>query len=46
VISAVAAREGLEGRWAHDLSEYRYPCEQDPVESWLGPVHYYWPHKR
>jgi len=46
VISAVAAREGFEGRWAHDLSEYRYPCEQDPVESWLGPVHYYWPHKR
>jgi predicted nuclease with RNAse H fold len=43
LISAVAAREGFEGRWSRDLSKNRYPSEQDPSESWLGPVHYYWP---
>jgi predicted nuclease with RNAse H fold len=46
LISAVAAREAFEGRWTHDLSECRYPSEQDPSESWLGPVRYFWPHKQ
>ena len=44
LISAVAAREGLGGQWPSDLTERRWPSEQDPSESWLGPVHYYWPH--
>jgi predicted nuclease with RNAse H fold len=43
LISAVAAREGFGGHWPCDLSERRYPTEQDPSESWLGPVNYYWP---
>lgn len=43
VISAVAAREGFEGRWTRDLTRDRYPSEQDPSNHWLGPVHYYWP---
>ena len=43
LISAVAAREGSEGHWTCDLSKHRYPSEQDPSESWLGPVHYFWP---
>ena len=43
LISAVAAREGFGGRWPCDLSQRRYPSEQDPSESWLGPVHYFWP---
>lgn len=43
VISAVAAREGFEGRWTRDLIRDRYPSEQDPSDHWLGPVHYYWP---
>ncbi len=43
VISAVAAREGFEGRWINDLSKCRYPSEQDPSQHWLSPVHYYWP---
>ena len=43
LISAVAAREGFEGHWPCDLSKHRYPSEQDPSESWLGPVHYFWP---
>jgi predicted nuclease with RNAse H fold len=43
LISAVAAREGFEGRWSRDLSKRRNPSEQDPSESWLGPVHYFWP---
>jgi hypothetical protein len=29
-MSAVAAREGFEGRWTIDLSENRHQCEQDP----------------
>ena len=44
LISAVAARKGFEEDWPHDLSECRYPSEQDPSESWLGPVRYFWPH--
>jgi predicted nuclease with RNAse H fold len=44
VISAVAAREGFEGRWKNDLSDHRYPSEQDPSNHWLAPVHYFWPH--
>jgi predicted nuclease with RNAse H fold len=43
VISAVAAREGSEERWARDLSACRYPSEQDPSRFWLAPVHYFWP---
>ena len=43
VISAVAAREGFEGRWVNDLSVYRHPSEQDPSQFWLAPVHYFWP---
>lgn len=43
VVSAVAAREGFEGRWTRDLTLDRYPSEQDPSSHWLGPVHHYWP---
>jgi hypothetical protein len=43
VISAVAAREGFEGRWIKDLSLNRYPSEQDPSQYWLAPIHYFWP---
>jgi len=43
VISAIAAREGFEGRWTRDLIQNRYPSEQDPLKHWLAPVHYYWP---
>lgn len=43
IISAVAAREGFEGRWLHDLSIERYPREQDPLAFWLAPIHYFWP---
>ncbi len=43
VISAVAAREGFEGRWTKDLIRDRYPTEQNPLDYWLAPVHYYWP---
>lgn len=43
VISAIAAREGFEGRWPRDLSRVRGPSEQDPRQHWLAPVHYYWP---
>lgn len=43
VVSAVAAREGFEGRWAVDLTSHRGPSEQDPASYWLAPVHYFWP---
>jgi predicted nuclease with RNAse H fold len=43
VISAVAAREGTEGRWIVDLAIDRHQCEQDPEAYWLAPMHYYWP---
>jgi predicted nuclease with RNAse H fold len=43
VISAVAAREGFEGRWLNDLGSTRYPSEQDPSTFWLAPIHYFWP---
>lgn len=43
LVSAVAAREGFEGRWRHDLSSDRYDFEQAPSSHWLGPVHYFWP---
>jgi len=43
VISAVAAREGFEGRWLNDLGRTRYPSEQDPFTFWLAPIHYFWP---
>ena len=43
MVCAVAAKEGLEGRWTHDLSATRLAAEQDPNSYWLAPVHYYWP---
>jgi len=43
LISAIAAREGIEGRWTRDLIDHRYPSEQDPSTHWLAPVHYFWP---
>lgn len=43
IISAVAAREGFEGRWLNDLGKTRYPSEQDPSTFWLAPIHYFWP---
>lgn len=42
VVSAVAAREGFQGRWPIDLGEKRYECEQDPSAYWLAPMHYFW----
>ncbi len=43
ILGAIAAREGFEGRWTRDLSLDRLTSEQDPVNYWLGPVHYWWP---
>jgi predicted nuclease with RNAse H fold len=43
IISAVAAREGFEGRWLNDLVKTRYASEQNPSTFWLAPVHYFWP---
>jgi predicted nuclease with RNAse H fold len=43
VIAAVAAREGFESRWTHDLSAQRSESEQDPATYWLAPVRYFWP---
>ena len=43
VISAIAAREGFERRWPRDLSMCRHPSEQDPLQFWLAPIHYFWP---
>lgn len=43
IISAVAAREGFEGRWPNDLGRARNPSEQDPSTFWLAPIHYFWP---
>lgn len=43
VISAVAAREGFEGRWLKDLSANRHSSEQDPSRFWLAPIRYFWP---
>jgi predicted nuclease with RNAse H fold len=43
LMSAVAAREGFEGRWTIDLSEDRYEYEQAPSLYWLAPMHYFWP---
>lgn len=43
IIAAVAAREGFEGRWRIDLSTARKPGEQDPLQFWLAPIHYFWP---
>lgn len=45
IISAVAAREGFEGRWKSDLSINRGVSEQDPSDYWLAPIHYFWPDK-
>jgi len=43
ITSAVAAREGFDGRWKHDLSLNRTASEQDPKQFWLAPIHYFWP---
>jgi hypothetical protein len=43
LVSAVAAREGFEGRWPIDLGKKRYECEQDPSANWLAPMDYFWP---
>jgi predicted nuclease with RNAse H fold len=43
IVAAVAARESFEGRWTHDLGATRLAGEQDPLNYWLAPVHYYWP---
>jgi predicted nuclease with RNAse H fold len=43
LISALAAREGFEGRWKKDLIDERFEAEQDPSNHWLAPVHYFWP---
>lgn len=43
IIGAIAAREGFSGRWTKDLSEDRFPTEQNPKAYWLAPVHYFWP---
>ena len=43
IVSAIAAREGFEGRWIHDLGDTRLYSEQDPKTHWLAPIHYFWP---
>jgi predicted nuclease with RNAse H fold len=43
IISAVAAREGFEGRWSKDLATLRDEHERYPAASWIGPVNYWWP---
>jgi predicted nuclease with RNAse H fold len=43
LISAIAAREGFQGKWPRDLSLDRQIAEQDPSAYWLAPVHYFWP---
>ncbi|MDP2602365.1 MAG: DUF429 domain-containing protein [Deltaproteobacteria bacterium] len=43
VISAVASREGFEGRWLKDLSTNCHSSEQDPSRFWLAPIQYFWP---
>lgn len=43
VLSALAAREGFNGRWPNDLSQDRLPGEQDPKAYWLAPISYFWP---
>ena len=43
VISAVAARKGVSGRWRKNLAADRHSSEQDPAQFWLAPIHYFWP---
>ncbi len=44
LLAAVAAREGLAGRWTRDLALCeRLNGEQDPAAVPWGPVHYWWP---
>ena len=44
-VSALAAREGFEGRWPCDLGADRHTSEQEQQNHWLGPIHYFWPEK-
>lgn len=43
LLGAVAAREGVLGRWPRDLTSTRLPSEQDPTALPHGPVRYFWP---
>ncbi|WP_160316355.1 DUF429 domain-containing protein [Roseovarius tolerans] len=43
VLAALAVREGGNGNWNVDISEKRFPEEQDPKKYWASPVHYFWP---
>jgi len=43
ILSAVAAREGAQRHWTHDLSIERDKSELDPKDIWFGPVNYWWP---
>jgi len=43
VAGAIAAREGVLGRWMRNLADDRWPEEQDPSSFWLSPMNYFWP---
>lgn len=43
LISAIAAREGLSGRWPKNLALIRDDREQDPQAFLGGPIEYWWP---
>ena len=45
IVAAVCAREGFEERWNSNLTQNRYLSEQNPLDFWLAPIHYYWPEK-
>lgn len=45
LLGAVAAREGVEGRWQSDLALDRRASEQNPTTLPHGPVHYFWPNQ-
>lgn len=42
-VAAVCAREGFSKRWPKDLAQGRHESEQDPLDYWLAPMHYFWP---
>jgi hypothetical protein len=43
LLGAIAAREGLSGRWTGDLTRSRGLSEQNPARLSFGAVSYYWP---